>query len=203
MSTKEPKINETRKRVLDVAARQFRANGYSGVGLRGIAKEAGLKAGSLYYHFNSKDEIVTEVLNIGIRLVHEAVEEAVAQSRAEGSSAELTLREAVKAHLSAFLEWSDYTSANIRIFGQLPESVRMVNVQARSDYEHLWDSVFERLVTDGYVLDAKSVRTARLFLLGAMNASLEWFDPQQGNIEGLADQYAQLILHGLLSEGAK
>ena len=36
-----------------------------------------------------------------------------------------------------------------------------------------------------------------------MNASLEWFDPQQGNIEGLADQYAQLILHGLLSEGAK
>ena len=194
-------IIPTRQRILDVAARQFRVNGYSAVGLRSIAEEAGIKAGSLYYHFNSKDEIVVEVLNIGIRLVHDAVEVSVIQSNTLGYSAQQILREAIGAHLSAFLEWSDYTSANIRIFAQLPDFVRNKNAKARSDYEQLWDSILIELDNNDGVASAKSRCITRLFLLGAMNASIEWFDPSKGSIEDLADQYTQIMLHGLLARG--
>ena len=49
----------SQKRVLDAAARIFRDYGYAGATMRVIAEQAGLKAGSLYYHYTSKDELIT------------------------------------------------------------------------------------------------------------------------------------------------
>jgi TetR/AcrR family transcriptional regulator, cholesterol catabolism regulator len=45
----------SRQQILDVAAKPFRAHGYTETSLRDIGKQAGVKAGSLYYHFTSKD----------------------------------------------------------------------------------------------------------------------------------------------------
>lgn len=191
------KAEGTRQRVLDVAARQFRERGYAGVSLRDIADGAGMKAGSLYYHFRSKDEIVATVLEIGIALVHEAVERAVA-ALPEDAPARVLLATAVRQHLQAFLAYSDYTSANVRIFGQLPAEVRRANLAARRRYEALWDALIERARTAGAVRRSVDTPTFRLFLLGAMNATLEWFDPAQGDIDRLAARYADLALDGLL-----
>ena len=56
-----PRSPVGRKGVLDVAARLFRDRGYGSVSLRKIAEAAGIKAGSIYYHFGSKDEIVVAI----------------------------------------------------------------------------------------------------------------------------------------------
>lgn len=197
MDSQSSRAASTRRRILDVAARQFRTRGYAGVGLRGIAAEAGLKAGSLYYHFESKEEIVAAVLEIGIELVHGAVDETVRTAPA-GQSAEQTLRLAIARHLSAFLTFSDYTSANVRIFGQVPASVRSANLPARQKYERLWDGILDGLKTAGVARGDLDVRAARLFLLGAMNSTLEWFDPDRGDIDALAEKYADIMLNGIL-----
>jgi hypothetical protein len=39
-----------------------------------------------------------------------------------------------------------------------------------------------------------------LLLIGALNATLEWFDPQKGSAEDLADDYADTFLNGILSQ---
>jgi TetR/AcrR family transcriptional regulator, cholesterol catabolism regulator len=41
--------------------------------LRDIGERAGMKAGSLYYLFASKEELVAEVLRTGVKRVHRAV----------------------------------------------------------------------------------------------------------------------------------
>src|SRR3954467_8164786 len=48
---------DTKRVVLDSPAKLFRIHGYAATSLRDIAAAAGMKAGSLYYHFSSKDEI--------------------------------------------------------------------------------------------------------------------------------------------------
>ena len=58
----ESKSARTRRRILDAGASAFRRDGYAAVKLKDIATLAGLQAGSLYYHFRSKEEIVEEVL---------------------------------------------------------------------------------------------------------------------------------------------
>lgn len=191
------RAQDTRQRVLDVAARQFRAHGYAGVSLRDIADEAGMKAGSLYYHFRSKDEIVASVLDIGIELVHGAVDRAIAALPADAPARTLVAT-AIRQHLQAFLAHSDYTSANVRIFGQLPAAIRRRNLAARQRYERLWDTIIERARQQGPVRATVDTAAFRLFLLGAMNATLEWFDPARGDIDRLAARYAALALDGLL-----
>jgi AcrR family transcriptional regulator len=74
---KETRCAVGRDGVLDIAARLFREQGYGSVSLRKIAEAAGIKAGSIYYHFGSKDEIVAAVLDAGFQVVHESMREAV------------------------------------------------------------------------------------------------------------------------------
>jgi hypothetical protein len=36
-------------------------------------------------------------------------------------------------------------------------------------------------------------------LIGALNATLEWFDPKRGTADRLADQFADNLLNGILA----
>ena len=53
----------TRQRIIEVASRQFREQGVAAVGLAGIMSEAGLTNGAFYAHFDSKEDLVREVLS--------------------------------------------------------------------------------------------------------------------------------------------
>jgi TetR/AcrR family transcriptional repressor of nem operon len=52
----------TRRRIIEVASRQFREQGLAAVGLAGIMTEAGLTNGAFYAHFDSKEHLVREML---------------------------------------------------------------------------------------------------------------------------------------------
>jgi TetR/AcrR family transcriptional repressor of nem operon len=53
---------ETRRRILDAAARLFRESGYDGVGVDAIMNEVGLTAGGFYSHFSSKEALFSEAM---------------------------------------------------------------------------------------------------------------------------------------------
>jgi AcrR family transcriptional regulator len=54
---------DTKERILLVAVQLFAKRGYVAVSVRDIAQLVGIKASSLYYHYESKDEIFTDILN--------------------------------------------------------------------------------------------------------------------------------------------
>jgi AcrR family transcriptional regulator len=66
-----------REQVLAAAARAFGTAGYEAASLRGIASEAGVLAGSLYYHFRSKDDLFATVHAEGFRQLHAAIDRAL------------------------------------------------------------------------------------------------------------------------------
>ena len=70
--------DDTRRQILNAAAKLLRRNGYASTSLRDIASATGMKAGSLYYHFASKEEIAETVMVEGIDLVRAAVKKALA-----------------------------------------------------------------------------------------------------------------------------
>lgn len=51
---------ETHDRILETAARAIRRNGYAGVGVADVMKEAGLTHGGFYAHFASKTALLAE-----------------------------------------------------------------------------------------------------------------------------------------------
>lgn len=67
VKTTEPFVhskNLTRKAICAAALRIIDHMGLDAVGMRGLASELGVKAGSLYHHFTSKDELLAAVADI-------------------------------------------------------------------------------------------------------------------------------------------
>ena len=60
------KSEKSRDSILEAAAKLFRRQGYSATTLRQIAAMAEIKAGSIYYYFDSKEAILEEVLHRGL-----------------------------------------------------------------------------------------------------------------------------------------
>ena len=154
-----------------------------------------MKAGSLYYHFDTKEDIVAEVLDLGIQHVLDAVESAVADLPDDAGSRR-KIETAVAAHLEALLAHGDYTSANIRIFGQVPADVRKRNVTVRNAYEKFWLDLFEGAQDDGTIRKTVNTSVLTLFLLGALNSPVEWYRPGRLPIAELARLLADYMLNG-------
>ncbi|MDN3519715.1 TetR/AcrR family transcriptional regulator [Aquisalimonas lutea] len=198
----QPRVQEkeatSRRIILDCAARLFRTEGYAATSLRRIAAASNMKSGSLYYHFASKEEIITEVLNMGVQRVHDEVWRSTAELPPDADSHTL-VRTAVRAHLAALHELGDYSSANVRIYGQVPEHVRNAHKPIRIAYEDLWIALLGRCVSQGSLRGDVSRRFISTFMLGAMNASLEWGTPESGRLQQMADDMAELFLRGIMT----
>lgn len=73
MTQKQEQKEKTRQNMLLAASRNFRANGFSGVGVDAIAKAAGVTSGAFYAHFGSKDGAFGAALDAGLDEVIQAI----------------------------------------------------------------------------------------------------------------------------------
>jgi len=64
----------TRRKILDAAARRFRAEGYDGLGVDALAKAAGVTNGAFYGHFDSKADAFRAVAVDGLVELRDAIE---------------------------------------------------------------------------------------------------------------------------------
>lgn len=65
----------TKEKILNSALNLFSTKGYSAVSVRNIAAEVGIRASSLYNHFESKQDILDELIKVNIRYIKDFVEE--------------------------------------------------------------------------------------------------------------------------------
>ena len=193
-----PKSERTRQRILDAAARTFRNQGFAGTTLNDIAQAADLRAGSIYYHFDSKERILEEVLDIGIARVSAAVREVVGSLPPDTSPTE-RIRHGIEAHLRSLLYHGEYTSAAFRIFWQAPSDARARILSRRRDYADYWRSLLTAARKAGEVDPERDLSLVRMFLFGALNWSVEWYDPEKGPIDAFVREAADTFLHGILA----
>jgi AcrR family transcriptional regulator len=178
-----------RARIMDEAATLFLQRGYEATSLRHIADTVGMKAGSLYYHFASKEELLTEILRRGIDVMEAAFEAASRTSDGRAPAERIEIH--VRAHLAALFENGPYTAAHVTTFRTAPAAVRAAIVPIRDEYEARWTRLLRTLQADGRIPPTVDVNMARLVLFGAMNASVEWFDAERGSL----DRFAAAITH--------
>lgn len=165
-----------RRKILDAAAKVFIERGYSGATLSEIAEEAGTQAGSLYYHFESREHLVREILGLSLRNIVDRVAVGL-DALSPGASALDRIREAIIAHLNSILLEDDYTATYDRIIDEVPDDVRNEFLNQPRAYGQVW----QKLITDAQ--DAGEIRqdldptVFRMLLFGAITRSKLWFDP--------------------------
>ena len=192
-----PKSHVSRDLILRVAAQLFRQQGYSATTLRQIADKAGMKAGSSYYHFDSKTAILDEILELGLQRIFDAVKASV-NELGKGSHRN-KISAAIKAHLVTLLQESDYTSANMRVYGQLPERIKKRHRPLRRAYGKYWDDMLADAQRAGEIRPEILIVPLRRFILGALNWTVEWFDARKSSsVQELASRTTLLIFNGIL-----
>jgi AcrR family transcriptional regulator len=186
----------TREQILAVAACLFSARGYANTTLRAIAQQAGIQAGSIYYHFDGKDEIAACVLDEGIAAVTDAVHRRLDALPADADM-RTRLGAAVEGHLWGMLHRGEFTAAHIRIYRYVSDAARSRHRSIRSAYTRLWDELLQQAADAGLLRADIPVPMVRQFLVGALNWPVDWYDPRRGGFEQLAAQITALVLDGL------
>lgn len=186
----------TADQILAAAARLFGRQGWAATTLRQIAEEAGIKAGSIYYHFEGKEEIAARVLDAGILALTDAVQRHRA-ALPPGAGLRAQLAAAVEGHLWGMLHNGDFTAAHIRIYRHVSDTARERHKPVRQAYTRLWDDLLTEAAASGTVRGDVPVAMIRQFLVGALNWPVDWYDPERGSFERFAHQITALVFDGI------
>ena len=68
---------KTRKDILRAAVRVFGRRGYAATRLEDVANEAGISRGPIYWHFNSKENLHTEILRASLKRYKNRINKAL------------------------------------------------------------------------------------------------------------------------------
>ena len=192
-----PRGELKRKQILDAAAKVLARRGYLGTQLSEIAEEAGTQSGSLYYHFESREVLIEEVLQEGVRLSF-ARARAVVDAMPTNATPLARLEAGIRAHLKFQLVDSDYAHAVSRSIGQCPEQMwKRVNDKFRA-YGRFFDDLICAAMKSGE-LDPKVDRSAlRMLIIGATNWTPEWYRRDgSSSVDEVGDLLIRLIRRGV------
>ncbi|MBR2816628.1 MAG: TetR family transcriptional regulator [Reyranella sp.] len=161
----------SRETLMAVSARLFAKGGFDATSMRDIARDAGMLAGSMYYHFPSKNDLIAAVYEEGVAEISAAVDAAVAAAPAADSWARLEA--ACVAHLQSLLSDSAHAAVMTADLSRLDPRLRRRLVTLRDGYERRFVELVAALP-----LPAAVDRTLwRLQLLGALNWTPTWYRP--------------------------
>lgn len=175
------KSEATRERILDATAEVLNAKGYAGARLSDIAELAGVQATAIYYYFGSRDDLVAETVQVGLRRVLAHVDEVLTALPKDTPPMD-RITAAVGAHLEITLQDSKYTAAAIRHASTLPPAIRQVQLVDQRKYGGLWRSLIADATKAGQVNPALDPAAARMFVMGALNWAPEWWNPSRGSL---------------------
>jgi AcrR family transcriptional regulator len=168
--SRPPRSDNRVQELLDVAARLFAKQGYAGTSMRDIAVGVNMLPGSVYYHFASKEELLVAVYGAGVNHLERVTRAAVEKEIEPWARLEALCR----AHLEVVLKESDYAQVLIRVVpDDIPAAAELLR-ELRGRYE----GMFRDVVSDLPLPTRTDRRALRLMLIGTLNWSLLWFDPQ-------------------------
>ena len=165
-----------------------------------LEKDAYLKLKDfLQNHFDSKESILIDVLNRGIENVENEVRMRI-NLLPSNSTFKDKLKTAIEGHLAGMLSNGDYTSANIKIYSQIPLKAKERHKVVRRAYADYWNSLFEEAFDNGELREALNKNVFRLFVLGSLNWTTEWYDPKRGSFKELVDQVTSILFFGIFKK---
>lgn len=183
-------VDNRRDELVRVSARLFRERGFDGTTIRDIADAVGMRSGSPFYHFKTKQEILAAVMEEGLTACLPAAEAIAANDMAPRDK----FRAMVRAHLEMVLgEGHDFIPVLLYEWRCLTPELRQRVKVLHDRYDQLWQNLVNDLGAAGLL--ARDGTVGRLLLLGAINYTVLWYKPEQGaNLDQIADEVVAMFL---------
>ncbi|QTI69014.1 TetR/AcrR family transcriptional regulator [Gordonia polyisoprenivorans] len=195
------KSERTRARILDAAAEVLSRKGYAGMRLTDVATVAELQAPAIYYYFDSREDLIEEVMWVGIADMREHVT-GVLDELPDGTDPLERILAAVDAHLRHELQISAYTTASIRNSGQVPEHIRTRQIAEEARYGKIWRQLIKRAFDEGRIRQDLDLYIVQMLVLGSLNWAAEWWSPRRGSVDKVVTNAQEFVRSALIGATA-
>ena len=163
--TESQKYQQQRLQAIKSAAAVFADKGFHGSSTRDIAERMGIKQGSLYYYFKSKEEALGEVCLFGI-------EDYVGRMKniaASDQPFEAKLMATITSHLTSYRERNEALKVHNDERLYLPEDKRAKLKELGSNYRQQLEKIFEEGARIGALRNTIDCHFAAQAVIGLCN----------------------------------
>jgi AcrR family transcriptional regulator len=179
--------------IIQAAAQIIREKGYHATSMQDIADAVHLQKASIYYHIESKQDILFTIL-------HQALDMLIKDMRAvvdSDLSPEEKLQLAMQVYIGRLTEDADLSTVLLLEYRSLEDELRVKHNKRRDRYENLWRQIIQEGVDQG-VFRPVDVSIVTFALLGVQNWMITWFKTggRYSALE-LSDHFSDLFLRGL------
>ncbi len=190
------KREQTHQRILDVAARALRRDGFSGVGVADVMKGAGLTHGGFYAHFDSREALLVEALKHADAASAANLDRRAAALRADGASplAALVTAYLSEEHLAA--RESGLGCVVGALGSEMARQETPLREVARSRIERLVGQVQAALEEEGRTDAAGQALALAGAMVGVLQIARTFGPDQQGTAMLAASRQALLAQYG-------
>jgi AcrR family transcriptional regulator len=179
-----------RAELLRAAAKLFVEKGFDATTTRDIAEAVGMRSGSPFYHFRSKQALLKAAMIEGLDAGRERLAAAI-----EGiADPEQRLRVLVRTHLGTLLEGDCRSPLLVSETRALDDQARSEIADAFDRYQVPWQQTLDELAEAGKL--ASAAPPVRLLLFGMLNWSSHWYRSDGDlSVDALAAAAVDMLLH--------
>jgi TetR/AcrR family transcriptional regulator, cholesterol catabolism regulator len=192
-------VVDSRQEILRTAARLFQQRGYDATSMNDVAAALKLSKGGLYHHFQSKDEILFEIMDHAMQITQERVLNPVRGI----ADPEDRLRALIRLHIEVVLSPRDREiTVMLHENHPLPPALRKRINSRKKDYVHFLENLMAEVQEKArhQTKTKVSPRAAAFALLGMINWIYQWYKPE-GELQAqtLIPQFTDLIFGGIFA----
>ncbi len=188
-----------RDAILQAAAETFREKGFDRATMEDLAAQLGLLKASLYYYFQSKYDILYEILRGARQEVLRRLEAIAASDRPPREK----LHQAIVAFATAFDH--NYPALSVAVYERLDRGVPAIDEMKaiRRRVQQLWDRMIRQAAREGAIRKDLDLRVVSFGIIGMINWMSQWYE-KDGRLssEEIAHVFAEMVLNGLATERA-
>jgi TetR/AcrR family transcriptional regulator, cholesterol catabolism regulator len=196
-------VVDSRQEILRTAARLFQQRGYDATSMNDVAAALKLSKGGLYHHFQSKDEILFEIMTHAMEITEERVVKPVSSI----ADPEERLRALIRLHIEVVLSPRDREiTVMLHENHPLPPSLRKRINARKKEYVHFLERLMAEVQENtkrkaqNHSKSRVSPRAAAFALLGMINWIYQWYKPEgELQAQNLIPQFTDLVFGGIFA----
>jgi TetR/AcrR family transcriptional regulator, cholesterol catabolism regulator len=196
-------VVDSRQEILRTAARLFQQRGYDATSMNDVAAALKLSKGGIYHHFQSKDEILFEIMNHAMEITQERVLNPVRGI----ADPEERLRALIRLHIELVLSPRDREiTVVLHENHPLPPTLRKRINSRKKDYIHFVENLVAEVQNQARERNRQQTKTnispraGAFALLGMINWIYQWYKPEgELQAQNLIPQFTSLIFGGIFA----
>ncbi len=189
-------MNKTKRRIFTTAIKLFAEKGYESTGIEEITAVAGVAKGSLYYHFETKEELFDMLLEEGAKLLNNSIE--IKTRHCE--NAKEKLKAIIMVQIKSIIRYQDFVTVIINnMLGETPRTIKCQ--KALNEYISNISKVIQEGIDEGLFYDGDAEGIA-FGIFGVNFSSLLYLMKKEGNVteEQMYKSYVETVIRGITKE---